>query len=58
MQIAGEGKPFVKDQGDTIVSVTGRGDDLTVQPKRCKELTAIRSLQKEVVILFDLEGGD
>ena len=38
--------------------MTGRGDDLAIQSERCKELAAIHRLQKEVVVLFDLEGRE
>ena len=58
MQVAGEGKALVEDQGDAVIRVTGCGDDLAVQPKRCEEFATIRKLQKEIIILFDLKGRE
>ena len=57
VQVTGKCKTFVKDKGHAIITVAGSMDDLSAQPNALQKRVAIFQLQKEIIILLDLNIG-
>src|SRR5690242_21870391 len=52
-QITGEGISFIQNEGDTVITVVGGGDDLALQTQPCEEGAAFSKFQVNISIFPD-----
>src|SRR5215211_2167273 len=53
MQISGERVTFIEDQGDTVVTVTGRVKDFSIQADAGEEFSAVFQFHNQVFVWCD-----
>lgn len=57
MQISREGKTFIEDQGNAVITVTGSVQDLAIKSQACQELATICAFHIDVIFRLDFLKG-